>query len=896
MASTGSRAIYDHHAALPRTGLWPRLTALVLVPFLGIGVFAVQAARERSSSASRASHAAASVQAAHRLLDLVFALDREVIVLTSPVLTSAPSLAIEPAVAAALAEALGTDVSGARDATDRALVALPSGLTADHVELAELAPQLAVAREQADAAEPGPFGVRDAYLPITTRLRALVRAELTRMLDDSHALPGSVASNATQALNETAPLALATSDLWFDLLEVALPRTSIEAAVRDLVDTRASMRAAESDLDQVEVSVIKGTWDILRALPVAIRVQRHTSDAINDPDAFADRSMPDLAAVFTDVLERSAQAEALTSTAAQLAEAAVEAERWNAERALLWTIVASVAIAVATLAIALLVARSVRRPLRRLARRAVRLREGDLTPKPIDRQGPREVVEVAVTLDEVVENLRHAEEQATALADGKLFAPCLEQPAPGLLGSSLQRSVAKLSESLRRQEELQQRLAHQALHDPLTSLPNRAGSLNAIGSALARARRSGQRVALLFVDLDGFKRVNDTHGHAGGDDLLREVSDRLKAIVREGDVVGRLGGDEFIVVAEPVRSEREAVLLGERLIDVISSPMHRKGRELRVGASVGLVLDHPGHVDGLAFLRDADVAVHRAKEAGKGRVAVYDEAVQRELDERDEVEEALRAAVRTDALGLVFQPIVDAVSGSMVGLEALVRWDRPGMGPVSPAHFVDVAEGSELVIDLDRWVLGRVAQHVAAWAEIPELASVPVAVNVSGRHLASGRLGRDVAEVLDASGIDPARLTLEITETVLVADLDAVVAHLLALRELGVSIALDDFGTGYTSLSQLCRIPIDQLKIDGSFVRNLDDLQQRSIVEVVIELATTLGVDLVAEGVEDDNQLATLRDLGCHRVQGFLVARPMRPEDIPAWVGAERVGEPGLVR
>jgi len=441
--------------------------------------------------------------------------------------------------------------------------------------------------------------------------------------------------------------------------------------------------------------------------------------------------------------------------------------------------------------------------------------------------------------------------------------------------------------STAQRDRLRDDLTHQAAHDSLTELANRVRALEVIEAALHRGRRSGSRVGLLFVNLDHFKAVNDAHGHAVGDGVLREMARRLRGSVSVGDTVGRLGGDEFVVVVEALDSEAALVVLAERLVTAIAEPVSAGGHDVVVSASIGVALVRDGSTDADQLLRGADVASHRAKAAGRGRAEVFDEGLRRELQERTSLESAMRASLSDDGLELYYQPIVEVTTGRVNGYEALVRWHRPGHGLVPPDDFIPTAELSDLICDVGRWVLGEATRQLAGWrAEWPDVChGMTVAVNISGRHLASARIVADVTAALTAAGVPADRLVLEITETVLV-DQPIADAHLRALRELGVAISIDDFGTGYTSISQLQHLSVDVLKIDRSLVESSTS-GAIELVRLVIQAAHAFGLTVVAKGVETEAQLGSLRLAGCDTAQGYLFARPA-PATVIAGLLAER--------
>ncbi|MCI2239473.1 EAL domain-containing protein [Paenibacillus sp. TRM 82003] len=502
----------------------------------------------------------------------------------------------------------------------------------------------------------------------------------------------------------------------------------------------------------------------------------------------------------------------------------------------------------------------------------------------VQESGPEEVRTVARGLAAAVEGLRRLRDQAQAVADGDLDSEVARRPLEGPLGEVVHASVSQLITAIQERERLRADLVHQASHDALTQLPNRARAQVLLERALRDAEREGHRTGLMFVDLDRFKHVNDSLGHAAGDELLRVVAARMGGAVRTGDVVCRLGGDEFLVLVPVVVAPDAATGLeglrepAQRLVQVVSEPVRLRGREVAVGASVGVALSGPG-TGPEQLLHDADAAAYRAKAAGRGVVEVFDERVRAELSARSATEEALRTGLERGELVLHYQPVLDLASGRTRSAEALVRWRRPGHGLVRPDAFVPVAERSDLVCDLGRWALREAAAQLLRWdAEGGERAGLAVAVNVSGRHLASPRLLDDVVEALAAARLDPARLTVEITETVLV-DEPLALEHLRALRGAGVRVAIDDFGTGYTSIGQLSRLPVDVLKIDRSLVASID-AGHAALVRLVVSAAHSFGLGVVAEGVEEPHQLAQLVATRCDAAQGHLFGRAVPPEHL----------------
>ncbi|MCU4187055.1 EAL domain-containing protein [Acidiferrimicrobium sp. IK] len=550
----------------------------------------------------------------------------------------------------------------------------------------------------------------------------------------------------------------------------------------------------------------------------------------------------------------------------------------DADVALLWLAVVEAGVVIlVSLGVAFLVSRTITRPVRRLAAAAQQISEGNLVE--VVAEGPAEVRTAGAALGLAAASLRRVEAQASDLAAGDLTSERLGEPLPGRLGEMMHASVGRIIDTIHEREALQTRLAHQAAHDPLTGLPNRAAALARLDEGLARAARTGQAVGLLFVDLDGFKSVNDSYGHSAGDEVLNAVSRRMQAEVRAGDVVCRLGGDEFVVVVEPAGAEADIVALAERLISTLEQPIDVAGNQVHLGASIGITFATEPGTTAETLLGEADAAVYRAKAAGRGTVEVFDVALRESLQAKSELEEAIRHGLVNGEFSLDYQPVIRVETGEIQSYEALVRWDRPGHGRLMPSEFVPVAEQSSLIIDLGRWVLLEAVSQIARWNRNADHGErVSVAVNVSGRQLNTPQLLEDVEAALATEGIDPPQLILELTETVMVTGATAA-RRLQALKRLGVRIALDDFGSGYTSIAQLGTFPIDILKIDQCYISTISESNQ--LVELIITMAHTFGFEVAAEGVEDPSQLESLRALHCDHAQGFLFSRPVPAGEHP---------------
>jgi diguanylate cyclase (GGDEF)-like protein/PAS domain S-box-containing protein len=418
------------------------------------------------------------------------------------------------------------------------------------------------------------------------------------------------------------------------------------------------------------------------------------------------------------------------------------------------------------------------------------------------------------------------------------------------------------------------RIAFMAHHDALTGLPNRVLFRERMEEALLRMRRD-ETAAVLCLDLDDFKTVNDTLGHPVGDRLLEIVSERLQSELREGDTVARLGGDEFAVLQTGIDDPEDAGALAARLIDIVSAPYELDGHLVSIGVSIGISVG-PGDGDDCdRLLKSADMALYRAKAEGRGAYRFFEPEMDARLQARRRLELDLRGALAAEALDVHYQPLVDIGSGDIVGFEALVRWNHPERGAVSPVEFIPIAEETGLVVQLGAFVLRRACMDAASWPD-----GVKVAVNLSPLQFRSGGLFTEVTKSLNEAGLAPGRLELEITETLLLEKSDQVLATLHALRALGVRISMDDFGTGYSSLSYLRSFPFDKIKIDRSFVHNLgESADSQAIVRAIVSLGTSLGITITAEGVETERDLACLRDEGCHQGQGYLFAKAVPPAE-----------------
>ena len=439
-------------------------------------------------------------------------------------------------------------------------------------------------------------------------------------------------------------------------------------------------------------------------------------------------------------------------------------------------------------------------------------------------------------------------------------------------------------------KEVEDLLAHQALHDPLTGLPNRTLILDRAGQMLVRARRELRSVAALFIDLDNFKDINDTLGHEAGDKLLRAVATRFSATLRASDTVGRLGGDEFVVLAEGVSLDAGPEVVAERLQDMLREPFRIEGHEgtpLTLSASVGIAAGDRESAEEL--FRDADIALYRAKALGKNRFASFEPEMQAAVLDRLELKRDLESALARGQFFLLYQPVLDLESVCACGVEALLRWRHPTRGVIPPDDFIPLLEESGSIVDVGRWVLNEACTQAASWNRKGH--HLAMSVNVSVRQLEADDFVSDVQEALAVCRLEPSSLVIEVTETAIMRDADATIRRLRGLKELGVLVAIDDFGTGYSSLAYLRQFPVDALKIDRSFISAMADSPASSaLIHTLVDLGRTLGLETLAEGIEDDSQLERLRSERCERGQGFLFSRPVSADEIEAFLSSELDG------
>ena len=446
---------------------------------------------------------------------------------------------------------------------------------------------------------------------------------------------------------------------------------------------------------------------------------------------------------------------------------------------------------------------------------------------------------------------------------------------------------------IRDRKEAEARIQFLAHHDTLTGLPNRVLLMDRLEFILASARRREARVGVLFIDLDNFKTVNDSLGHAAGDSLLRQVASRIEGALRSVDVVSRLGGDEFLVVLPDLESEQAPVAVAEKLLAVVSEPVTLEGQVLSVSPSIGIAVFPRDGTTADTLIRNADAAMYLAKDRGRSNFQFFSERLSQTAFNTLSLESRLREAIRDEAFVLHYQPQVRVDTGRLVGVEALIRWPQKDGPPVMPNDFIPIAEQRGLIMPIGAWALRQACRQNRMW-QLAGLPRVPVAVNLSAIQFKQRNLIAEVEKVLDDTGLDAAWLEFELTESMLMDETPELVRTMDGLRALGVKLAIDDFGTGHSSLAHLKRFPIDKLKIDRTFVRDIaTDPDDRAITAAIVDLARAMGITSIAEGVEAEAQLDFLLQRGCDEMQGFLVSRPLAPADCAAWMAAHRDAPPG---
>jgi diguanylate cyclase (GGDEF)-like protein/PAS domain S-box-containing protein len=498
---------------------------------------------------------------------------------------------------------------------------------------------------------------------------------------------------------------------------------------------------------------------------------------------------------------------------------------------------------------------------------------------PPDRAGEEAMVLTAIATGTAISRLETVQQHRDGTQLEVLLSVAPLRDAEGRVTGA-----ATIARDITDHKHFEQQLIQQAFYDQLTGLPNRALFLDRLHHALTRTPRQPERVVVLFLDLDRFKQVNDTLGHAAGDTLLVAVGKRLQTCLRPGDTLARFGGDEFTVLLEELRQPAEAARIAARLLKALQRPFALAGQDVLVTASIGIAVRHPQMTLTVEeLLRQADSALYRSKATGTGQVVFYGPQLESAAAQRSEVETDLRQALSQEAFRLHYQPVVELATGTVVGVEALLRWQRPGKAALGPAVFIPVAEDTGQIVAIGRWVLAEACRQALQWQQEQPGEALQLFVNISAREFQEPDLVAHIAHTLTTTGFPPEQLCLELTETAVMQDVERAIITLTALKGLGLRLSLDDFGTGYSSLGYLRRFPIDLLKLDRSFITELtEDRGAEAIVRAIITLGHTMGLAVTAEGIETAAQLARVQALGCEQGQGFYFAPAVPAAAVPA--------------
>jgi diguanylate cyclase (GGDEF)-like protein len=705
--------------------------------------------------------------------------------------------------------------------------------------------------------------------------------------------------SAAAALSGSIDLRSEVFDMVANLFGARFPEKAHTAhPTEELIASRARYREVAATLarQSVDSAALADALGVIEQDPVTQAFLADTDQAIAEvglPPAVRDPTAELMlqATTFSNsltVLDRFAGAVEITS-----ADLAATGERMtsSAEDTRLVVVLALAGVGCVTIAIAVVIGRWMVRSLDGISASATAMNDGDLDqPAPV--RGPTEVRVAAVALNGASANIRSAERQVLAMASGDLSDSPDVDDLPGRLGYSLNAAFDRLTESMKDTEQLRRDLHQEANHDGLTGLPNRSAIMRGLAAAVEAAGPEEQ-VAVLFVDIDDFKSINDHHGHAVGDEVLKGIADRVRVAARSGDIVGRLGGDELVVIAHPVNGLPDALGLARRIRKAVSRPLPIAA-DITPSLSIGVATGSGPGTSPERLLHDADLAVYEAKAAGGNVIEICTNGLREASDHRQSIERTLARAIVDGGLDVAVQAVVGADDGVLMGVEALVRWPQEDGTVRAPIEFVAVAERSNLVVELDRWVIGETVRVLAGWKDDPRTASLTASVNLSARHASVMSFSDDILGTLERHGVEPGRLVVELTESALIANLDHVVEELRRLREHGVSVAVDDFGTGYTSLALLHQLPIDTLKLDRVLTANLGVERVRAVVQLVVDTAHLIGLSVTAEGVETAEQVDELRALGVDALQGFLLHRPSTVAAfVEGMVGQGDVGDAG---
>ncbi len=852
------------------------VVALLLMPLAAVAVLSINEVSDNNRAAGASRRIAASIDVELAAIDVLTPLERERIALVG--LARLDELGVDRSQVVALT-ALDFERVLADNTADleRALDALGSAIAADRRDdtrgvaatLAANRAAIDVHRSSVEQRTGRAIRIDSTFDRISSLLDALTAGTGAAVSADQ---AGTV--NAANLLRELRAVADVTRTAT---IETAVLNDAIvfegEAAMSNVMgsvfrhEDALAVAAAERRLDPSELLV---HYSRLRPIPAGLY------DGSIDTGSELVDDETSLAALISMMVERidyldevqefaAAEGMAITKRADALAAAAEQRNRI--------TVTALILVGLGSVVFGVIVIRSFARPLIQLRAEAEYISNGGLDARTLPLEGPSDIRKVTAAMNDMAGTLRSVDAHMKLLASGQTDDRGLVE-LPGEVGASMRHSVERVTVLTSELQISQHLLERQARHDSLTGLPNRLAMLEHLDRLIAE-RGNSPDLGVMFVDIDGFKSVNDTHGHAVGDIVLTEIARRLSESIREIDMVARLGGDEFLVVVEQCAEKINLESFGERMIREIEQP-HAVGEQLfAVSASVGVTSVGPTD-DAMAAIARADAAVYHAKRRGRRRVEMFDADLQSSIEHMAQLELVLRRAIHDCELRMYLQPLGDLTTGEVCGAEALVRWDRPGVGIVMPGEFIAVAERSGLIFDLERWMLGEACRTIARWRGVHPESDLRLSVNISGRHLIEGDLLTDLDAALTAAGADPTMLEIELTESQLLDDVERASALLSQIRERGIRIAIDDFGTGYSSMTYLQKLPLDVVKIDQSFIsRATTNGFDSTVVEAVVTIGRTLALDVVAEGVETSEQLAYVTAKGVTRAQGYLLAPPM---------------------
>jgi diguanylate cyclase (GGDEF)-like protein len=866
-----------------------RLLIVLLVPIVGLQVFAFREVQHQQRAADTAAHVSRQVELLQAAGTVVVPLYLELIATHAVTQAQASGTSRDELMTASKIDLLGW-VLDQRPVVDETLAKL--GATQGDVQLEDgstISTQLAAGtaalrtmRAQYDTGDTTIDQVNAGFAPLTTLL-ASIRSSAGMTLADS-ASSNELAEIGGETEQVFSMLGYASTELQ------AITDTGLvdnAASVANTLEASGSLNASLAMLRRSLDAAQLGEFDKMVTGNEFKQVEsslRQYVASFTGPDATTAPPKvysPMMTSLLASSLLRLQTLQQYSSTffETQLQRAnAVQQQADTTKRNAIIVIAVSVVVSLTLLA---LVMRSILRPLSRLVRTSNQLSSGDLAVATNVPSGPTDIRVVTQAFNEMVVTLRAYESQVRRLAHGDLR---LDTNLPGPLGENLRQSVGHLAAVTSQLHASEAAAVVQARTDALTGLANRHSALEDLAVIAMQARTTDDHGAIIFLDLDGFKSVNDTQGHGEGDRILSVIGQRLRGACPD-HLIARIGGDEFVVLVERAGTIDDVVALAGQLITEVSNPIEgTEGQLFTLSASAGVTLID-GSRDPLGVMAQADSAVYHAKEQGRGRVEVFDERLAEAIEERADMALSMRQGITTEQFVLKLQPIIEVATKQPIGAEVLLRWNRPGIGEVGPTEFIPIAERTNVIIDLESWVLEQVVEILRDWRLHPTTARMRLAVNISGRHIVDGNLASLLDTLCTRASVDPSLLDLEITETHLVADIGRARSVVDDLRDQGVRVAIDDFGTGYSSMTYLHQLTVDTLKIDRVFVAGMcDDRLDRTIVELLLRLGDSLGLNVIAEGVDSEAKLKLLDELHCPWAQGFYIAKPMGIPEATAWL------------